>query len=341
MDGFQADTGIVVVASTNRLDVLDPAIRRPGRFDRQISLNNPSLKEREAILKVHARGKSLDPSVSFFQVAQRTVGFSGADLANLLNESAILATRLKLQKITTKEINISIDKLVAGLKKPQYTRMKSKQLTAFHESAHAFLACLLNDTQNIQKVSIVPRGSIGGAMVPFPSSRQYQSRKLLINQIFIAIAGRAAEENISGLTDYTVSAQQDLTQITRLIRTMIFRYAMYRLKEFKQENQERNLYLLGSDAKQEVNNIIDNFTTNFIDLTYYEILSFLKSIRPGKERLVDELLDIEELSGAELKFLAKEYLSRFRLYFSETIYKNLESSLFLALIKLLPRKEKK
>jgi cell division protease FtsH len=306
MDGFKVDSGIVVLASTNRLDSLDPAIKRPGRFDRQILLSNPTLREREAILKVHAQKKKLDPSVSFSQIAQRTLGFSGAELANLLNEAAILATREKKVAITMKEINRCIDRLLVGGEKNRLSRAKAKFLTAFHETGHAFLGSLINQNQTIQKISILPRGSTAGSTWTTPTLSQYQSKKTLTTQILIAISGRAAEESVFGKTDYTVGAQQDLDQISRYIRIMISRYAMYRLKEFKQEAQERNLYLLGSDVKQELSNIIDNFTTNFIDLTYQEVLSFLEIVRPGAERLVDELITEEELTGSELKVLAKE-----------------------------------
>ena len=326
MDGFAVDSGIVVIAASNRIDILDPAIKRAGRFDRQITIGNPNLRERQSILKVHAKGKKFDPLVSIPQVAQRTIGFSGADLANLLNEAAILATRRKKQVITMEEINISIDRVIIGLEGKQVTRVKARQLTGFHEMGHAFIGTLINENDGIEKLTLVPRGNTQGTTWRIPSPSQYNSRNIFINQVLIAIAGRAAEEVVNGVGECTVGAQQDLAQMTRNVRLMILRYAMARLQELKQQAQQRNLFFLGSDVKQEINNIIDNFTTNFMDITYHEVLSFLEIIRPGGERLVDELMISEELNGKELRSLAREYLSN--LTSLEILYNSRQSSLF-------------
>jgi cell division protease FtsH len=326
MDGFESDSGVVVIAATNRIDILDPAIKRPGRFDRQITISNPNLKERQAILKVHARGKKLDTLVSLTQVAQRTIGFSGADLANVLNEAAILAARRKKETITMEEINTSIDRLVIGLEGKQVIRVKARQLTAFHEMGHAFIGSLVNDEETVEKLTLVPRGNTQGTTWLVPSLSQYNSRKLFVNKILIAIAGRAAEEMVSGTAECTVGAQQDISQMTRILRTMVVRYALARLQELKQQAQQRNLFLLGSDVKQELNNIIDNFTTNFMDITYNEVLSFLEILRPGGERLVDQLMIYEELTGKDLKTIAKEYIST--LSNLEVLYDSRQSSLF-------------
>lgn len=326
MDGFDGDSGIVVIAASNRIDILDPAIKRAGRFDRQITVNNPNLKERQAILKVHAKGKKFDPSISLAQIAQRTIGFSGADLANLLNEAAILATRRKKPVITMDEINVTIDRLIIGLEGKQVTRVKARQLTAFHEMGHAFVGSLINENEGIEKLTLVPRGNTQGTTWTTPPQSQYNSRRLFVNQVLVAIAGRAAEELIGGTAECTVGAQQDLAQLTRTVRTMVIRYAMARLQEFKQQAQQRNLFFLGSDVKQELNNIIDNFTTNFLDLTYHEVISFLEIVRPGGERLVDQLLISEELNGKDLRTLAREYISN--LTMMEVLYNTRESSLF-------------
>ena len=326
MDGFDSQSGIVVIAATNRIDILDPAIKRAGRFDRQITINNPNLKERQAILKVHARGKKLDSSVSLAQIAQRTIGFSGADLANLLNEAAILATRLKKETITMEEINLSVDRIVIGLEGKQVVRVKARQLTAFHEMGHAFVGSLINENDGIEKLTLVPRGNTQGTTWTIPSPSQYNSRKIFVNQVLIAIAGRAAEEIVSGIGECTVGSQQDLAQMTRTVRTMVLRYAMARLQELKQQAQQRNLFFLGSDVKQELNNIIDNFTTNFMDITYHEVVSFLETIRPGGERLVDQLMISEELTGKDLRTIAREYISN--LSSLEVLYSTRQSSLF-------------
>jgi cell division protease FtsH len=326
MDGFQSDTGIVVIAATNRVDILDPAIKRPGRFDRQITIGNPNLNDRQAILKVHARGKKIDSSVSLNQVAQRTIGFSGADLANVLNEAAILAVRRNKPSITMKEINASIDRLVIGLEGKQLSRVKVRQLTAFHEMGHAFVNGLINEDEGVEKLTLVPRGNTQGTTWMIPSSSQYNSRTLFVNKILVAISGRAAEEMINGVAECTIGAEQDFAQMTRILRIMVLRYALARLQELKQQAQQRNLFLLGSDVKQELNNIIDNFTTNFMDLTYHEVLAFLELIRPGGERLVDQLLVYEELTGKDLKNVVKEYISA--LLSLEILSETQESSLF-------------
>ena len=326
MDGFESDSGVVVIAATNRIDILDPAIKRAGRFDRQITINNPNLKERQAILKVHAKGKKISTSVSLTQVAQRAIGFSGADLANVLNEAAILAARRRKPKITMDEINISIDRIVIGLEGKQVMRVKARQLTAFHEMGHAFVGSLINENEGIEKLTLVPRGSTQGTTWMIPSASQYNSRQAFVNQVLVAIAGRAAEYIVSGTGECTVGAQQDIAQMTRIVRTMVLRYAMARLQELKQQAQQRNLFFLGSDVKQELNNIIDNFTTNFMDISYNEVISFLEIIRPGGERLVDELMISEELSGRDLRTLAREYITT--LTGPELLYNTRQSSLF-------------
>jgi len=326
MDGFESDSGIVVMAATNRIDILDPAIKRAGRFDRQITISNPTLKERQSILKVHAKGKKLDPAVSITQIAQRTIGFSGADLANVLNEAAILATRRRNSSITMEEINLSIDRIVIGLEGKQILRVKARQLTAFHEMGHAFAGSLINENDGIEKLTLVPRGNTQGTTWTIPSASQYNSRNIFVNQVLTAIGGRAAEEMINGTSECTVGAQMDLAQLTRIVRTMVLRYAMARLQELKDQAQQRNLFFLGSDVKQELNNIIDNFTTNFMDITYNEILAFLSVIRPGGERLVDQLMISEELSGKELRTIAREYISN--LSSLELLYDTRKSSLF-------------
>lgn len=326
MDGFEADSGVVVIAATNRIDILDPAIKRAGRFDRQITINNPTLTERQSILKVHARGKKLAESVSIAQIAQRTIGFSGADLANLLNEAAILATRRRKDAISMEEVNLSIDRVVIGLEGKQVLRVKARQLTAFHEMGHAFVGSLINDNEGIEKLTLIPRGNTQGTTWRTPSPSSYSSRRIFINQILVAIAGRAAEEVVNGTAECTVGAQQDIATMTRTVRTMILRYAMSRLQELKAQAQQRNLFFLGSDVKQELSNIIDNFTTNFMDITYNEVISFLEIIRPGGERLVDQLMVSEEMSGKELRGIAREYISQ--LNSLEILYNSRQSSLF-------------
>ena len=326
MDGFDSESGVIVIAATNRIDILDPAIKRAGRFDRQITVGNPTLSERNAILKVHAKGKNFSDKISIAQIAQRTIGFSGADLANLLNEAAILATRRRKNSITMAEVNTSMDKILVGLEGKQVLRVRARQLKAFHEMGHAFVGSLVNDNEGIEKLTLVPRGNTQGTTWRTPSPSSYNSRQTFINQILVAIAGRAAEEVVNGTGECTVGAQQDIATMTRTVRTMILRYAMAHLQELKQQAQQKNLFFLGSDVKQELNNIIDNFTTNFMDIAYHEVITFLEIVRPGGERLVDQLMISEEMSGKELRSIAKEYISK--LSSLEILYNNRESSLF-------------
>lgn len=224
------------------------------------------------------------------------------------------------------DVNLSIDRIVIGLEGKQVVRVKARQLTAFHEMGHAFVGSLIQENEGIEKLTLVPRGNAQGTTWTIPSSSQYSTRRIFVNQVLTAIAGRAAEEIISGVGECTVGAQQDLAQMTRTVRTMILRYAMSRLQELKQQAQQRNLFFLGSDVKQELNNIVDNFTTNFMDITYNEVITFLKIIRPGGERLVDQLMISEELTGKDLRTLAREYISNLRI--AEILYTNRESSLF-------------
>ena len=329
MDGFKVDDGIVVIGATNRIDILDPAILRAGRFDRQITIGYPNVRERFAILKVHARGKKFKPGLNLNPIAIRTTGLSGADLSNLLNEAAILATRRQKRFITMSEINASIDRIVIGLEGKQLLRVKARQLTAFHEMGHALFGVIINGSDKIEKLTLLPRGETLGTTWTIPSVTQYNSRQIFLEQVLIALSGRAIEELLNGVSECTVGAVQDFEQMTRTLRIMVLRYAMSRLQELKQEVQLRNLYLIGSDVKIELNNIIDNFTTNFLDATYNEVLRTLKILRPGGERLVDELMIFEELSGKELRTIANEYLSRSMLLqlFAPKIERNTEGLL--------------
>lgn len=309
MDGFEVDTGIVIIGATNRADILDPAIKRPGRFDRQVNISNPNLKEREAILYVHAAGKRFDASVSMAKVAQKTLGFSGADLANVLNEAAILATRLGKNEISSEEIYLSIEKVALGLEGTNLTRFKSIFLTGVREMGETFILALKRGISAVDKITLVPRGKYEPSAFTLPPTSQYSTRSYFITQILVALGARAAEELVNGPSESTVGAQQNIYQMTRTIRLMVGKFAMIKLDEVKQQSQKRNLYFLGSDAKKELNNLVDRFVTNFIDLTYNEIISFLGMLRPGGERLIDELIISEELTAEELRAVAREYIS--------------------------------
>jgi cell division protease FtsH len=247
-----------------------------------------------------------------------------------MNEAAILAARRKKPFITLDEISASIERLVIGLQGKELNRVKARQLTAFHEVGRAFLTELINE-EDIQKITIVPRGNNSAITLTVPSSTQYNSKQSFLNKIFVSMGGRAAEHMVYGLTECTTRSQRDITQLTRILRNLILRYALSRLQPLKQQAQRRNLFLLGSDVKQELTNIIDNFTTSFADIVYHEVLSFLQLVRPGGDRLVDELLTFEELDGTNFKNIAKE--SIFELATFELLWETEESSFFSLMLK--------
>jgi cell division protease FtsH len=206
------------------------------------------------------------------------------------------------------EIATTIDRIILGVEGRNSLRIRGRQLTAFHEVGHAVMASILNPEQDIQKLTIIPRGNTQGVTNLAPSAIQYPSRETFIRQILIALSGRAVEEIIFGTSECTVGAQEDIAQLTRALRGIVVRYAMTRLQELKQESQRRNLSFLGSDAKEEINNIVDNFSTNFVDVAYQQVYLFLTFLRPMIERISDELLAYEELDGKVLRVLTKEFL---------------------------------
>jgi cell division protease FtsH len=299
------------MAATNRSDIIDPALIRPGRFDRQITINLPTVKDREAILKVHARGKRFDKSVTAPEIAQLTTGFSGADLANLLNEAAILAVRRKKKSISIFEILTTIDRILLGLEGRSSLRVRTRQNIAFQEVSYAVMSSVLNSSTGIQKLTIIPRASTQSNMNLNASAIQYPSRQTFINQIVLGLSRRAVEEIIQGASESTVACQQDIAQLTRALRGMIVRFAMAKLQELKQESQQRNLFLLGSDIKAEITNVIDVFSTDFVDLTYYRVLNFLTFSRPLIERIADQLIAFEEIDGTTFRTFMKEFFFNF------------------------------
>ena len=226
MDGFDTTTNIVVIAATNRPDILDPALLRPGRFDRRVVLDSPDIRGRTEILKVHAKGKPLDEGVDLEKVAKLTVGFSGADLANLVNESAILAARRRKDKITSEEFAESVDRVVAGPeRRSRVISEREKELTAFHEAGHALVAHLLPNADQPHKVTIVPRGTSGGYTRYLPEEdRRIWTRSQFEDMLAAALGGRVAEELV--FDEVTTGASNDLERATSVARTMVTRYGM-------------------------------------------------------------------------------------------------------------------
>ena len=252
MDGFTGNLGIIVMAATNRPDVLDPALLRPGRFDRQITISNPDVNGRIAILKVHARNKHLDPSIKLDEIAQRIPGFSGADIENLLNEAALLAARNNRKVIITTDIDEAIDRVMMGPAKrsKKYTE-RERKLVAFHESGHAVIGLRLENASVVQKVTIIPRGQAGGYNLMMPKEETYYHTKTEILESIIGfLGGRVAEELI--FSDVTTGAHNDFQQATRLARAMVTEYGMSSLGPVQYEQPSGNVFL-GRDYLKEKN----------------------------------------------------------------------------------------
>ncbi len=226
MDGFESNEGIIIMAATNRADVLDPALLRPGRFDRQVYINLPDVKGREAILKVHSRNKPLAQDVNFKVLARMTSGFSGADLANLLNEAAILAARANRRAITNEDLYEAIEKIMMGPKKTsKLVTETDKRITAYHEAGHAILAKLLPNCDEVHEVTIIPRGNAGGYTLTRPENdNQHTSRNQLLDDLVMTMGGRAAEEII--IKDYTTGAYGDIKQVSKMARRMVTEFGM-------------------------------------------------------------------------------------------------------------------
>ena len=240
MDGFGANEGIIVIAATNRADVLDPALLRPGRFDRQVTVGLPDVREREDILKVHARNKVLSDRVDLKNIAKRTPGFSGADLENLLNEAALLAVRRNKEQITLSDIDDATDRVIAGPAKTsrKYTDHE-KELVAYHESGHAVVGLKLRSAEEVQKITIIPHGNAGGYTMSLPKEERYfATRSELIEQITGLLAGRVSEEIHFG--EVSTGAHNDFERATKIARAMVTEYGMSDLGPVQLEQQERS-----------------------------------------------------------------------------------------------------
>lgn len=226
MDGFGANEGVILIAATNRPDVLDPALMRPGRFDRQVIVSYPDINGREAILKVHARKKPLAPDVKLKTIAKTTAGFTGADLENLLNEAALLAARKNKKAITMEEIEEATIKVVVGAeKKTRVMSDKEKKLTAYHEAGHAICFHELATQDPVHEISIIPRGMAGGYTMPLPSEdKSYNSRTEMLEDIVVCLGGRVAEAII--LDDISTGASNDIEKATKTARDMVTKYGM-------------------------------------------------------------------------------------------------------------------
>ncbi|HEY9691673.1 MAG TPA: ATP-dependent zinc metalloprotease FtsH2 [Oculatellaceae cyanobacterium] len=313
MDGFEGNTGIIIIAATNRPDVLDSALLRPGRFDRQVSVDTPDVKGRLQILDVHARNKKLAPEISLEAIARRTPGFSGADLANLLNEAAILTARRRKEAITMLEINDAVDRVVAGMEGTPLVDSKSKRLIAYHEIGHGIIGTLLKHHDPVQKVTLIPRGQAQGLTWFTPSEEQgLISRGQLLARISAALGGRAAEQVIFGDAEVTTGAGGDLQQVTSLARQMVTRYGMSTLGPVSLESQAGEVFLgrdwmTRSEYSEEIAAQIDAQVRSIVEHCYDEALRLIRENRSVIDRLVDLLIEKETIDGDEFRQIVAEY----------------------------------
>ncbi len=311
MDGFEASSSIIVMAATNRADILDPALMRPGRFDRQIYVNVPDVKGREEIFKVHSRNKPLASDINFKSLARLTPGFTGADIENILNESAILAARADRKLITMKDISEAVNKVMAGpAKKSRLITESDKRITAYHESGHAIVAKLMKHCDDVHEVSIIPRGMAAGYTITLPENDDnHMTKGKLLDDIAMMLGGRAAEEIV--IQDISTGASNDIQRATQLARKMVTEWGM--------SDSIGNMYLgsseevfLGRDYQthlnysEEVAAKIDEEVKTIIDTQYQVALNILKSNRPIMDAMVKALYEKETIYEDEINALFGE-----------------------------------
>jgi cell division protease FtsH len=307
MDGFDTQQGLILIAATNRPDTLDPAILRPGRFDRHIIVNLPDIKGREEILKVHTRKIKLAPSVDLRSIASQTPGFSGADLANLCNEAALLAARHNKEAVEMIDFEKSVERVLMGPEKKSHVMSKKeKEITALHESGHALLSLLLPQVNPLKKVSIIPRGLAGGyTFTPPLEDRHYWTKTELIAEITLMLGGRASEE--INLSEVTTGAQNDLEMATQMARRMVCQFGMSDKLGNITLGRREGLIFLGRDLMEERNysdetaHLIDEEVKSIVDESYARAKSLLQENTDKLKTLANALLEKEVLDGEEVK----------------------------------------
>ena len=310
MDGFGANEGIIIMAATNRPDVLDPALLRPGRFDRQVTVNLPDVREREEILAVHAKNKKLADGLTLENLAKRTPGFSGADLENLLNEAALLAVRRNKTKITMSEIDEATDRVLMGPAKTSHKYSEEdRKLVAYHEAGHAVIGLKLDNANDVQKVTIIPRGSAGGYNMMVPSVEKLCSTKTdLLEEITGLLGGRTAEEVVFG--EITTGAHNDFEKATKIARAMVTEYGMSDLGPLQFEQQEGSVFL-GRDYNKsqhfsnEVANEIDMEMRKIINNCHDKATTIIKENRDLLKLIADSLLEYETLTKEQIDYLVE------------------------------------
>jgi len=314
MDGFEGNTGIIIVAATNRPDVLDAALMRPGRFDRQVVVDRPDYSGRLQILGVHARGKTLSKDVDLDRVARRTPGFTGADLANLLNEAAIMAARRQLVEISMDEVNDAIERVMAGPeKKDRVMSERRKRLVAYHEAGHALVGALMPDYDSVQKISIIRRGNAGGLTFFTPSEERMESglysRSYLQNQMAVALGGRVAEEIVYGEDEVTTGASNDLQQVARVARQMVTRFGMSdKLGPVALGRSQGGMFLgrdIGAerDFSEDTAATIDAEVSELVAVAYKRATTVLSANRAVLDELADLLVEQETVDAEQLQEL--------------------------------------
>jgi cell division protease FtsH len=313
MDGFEPNEGIILMAATNRPDILDPALLRPGRFDRQVIVDRPDRRAREAILKIHVRNKPVDDSVDMEVLARRTPGFTGADMENLANEAAILAARRDKDVITMVEFDDAIDRVIAGpQKKSRVINDKEKNLVAYHETGHALLGELLEHADKTHKVSIIPRGRAGGFTIPLPEDdKNFMTKRELFDKITSLLGGRAAEDIF--LEDISTGAQNDLERATKIARAMVTEYGMSdKVGHLTLGQKHDEQVFLGRDISRSRNYSekvaaeIDREVRSIIEYCYEKAQNLLKEHRDAVERIVAALKEKETLNAKQIQKLIED-----------------------------------
>lgn len=311
MDGFEISQNVIVIAATNRPDVLDPALLRPGRFDRQVIIDKPDLRDREEILKVHVKKKPLDKDVQLKRIAERTPGFSGADLANLLNEAAILTARENKKVIGMEELFSSIEKVMIGPeRKSRIISDREKKITAYHEAGHALVAHFLPNSDPVQKVSIIARGQAGGYTLKVPIEDKYfHSKSDFVNEIAVLLAGHLIEKKVFG--EVTTGASSDLRRATLVARSLITDYGMSELLGPRTFGQKEELIFLGReiheqrDYSEKIAEQIDEEINNYIKKATVKADDILTEKRDKLEKVVEALLKKETLEKEEFEALVE------------------------------------
>jgi cell division protease FtsH len=308
MDGFKENKGVIVVGATNRVDILDAALLRPGRFDRQITVGLPDRLGRIGILKVHAKNKPLAEDVSLVQLANRTPGFSGADLANLLNEAAILATRYKKATITKNEVNDAADRIIGGIAGSTMEDSKNKKLIAYHEVGHAIVGSALENHDAVEKITLIPRGGAKGLTWFAPEEDQtLVSRSQLLARIITILGGRVAEKVVFGDPEITTGASNDLQQVTNIARQMVTRYGMSNIGPIALEDDSNEQMFLGGEYNEAIADRIDNEVCKIVNHCEQIATEIILDNRVVIDLIVEKLLDLETIDGEEFRKLVRQY----------------------------------